>query len=349
MVNLRPAIASDNERLVKLTNLTPMQGTISICIKREPDFFALLNKRGKPHIIIAETDGMIAGSVSIVKEEMILLQQPVTFYYLCDLKVHPDHRNKKVATMLTHEMNNYLQVQNADWLLTIVADGNNRVMPLIKGKAGITSEHSENTFIIQQIFSKKIKRKDKYKISDAASELSVMEMYKNFYSRYVLHPQVSSSTLKHCTHILAYENNKAVSAISLFDPIDIKQNVVTAIPWYLRVSIWWMRILKPLLSFPPIPHQGEPIKILYIKAFAFLPGYEEGFISLIHHARSVAYKNKYTFVSISINEKDHLKKYLKKLPGFTFKSKAMICSLKNNIDALNEIKSGNILEDFSIV
>jgi len=349
MITFRSAIPPDNNQLLTLTNLTPMQGSISICIQREPDFFALLNKRGQPHVIVAEIEGMIAGSVSIVKEEMILMEQPVTFYYLCDLKVHPEHRNKKVATMLTHEMNKYLHAQNADWLLTIVADGNNRVMPLIKGKAGIINDHSESTFIILQLFAKKNKRKENYNISNRGSETTVIEMYKEFYSRYVLHPVVSSAILKSCTHIVAYKNDKPIAAISLYDPIEIKQNVVTGMPWYLEISIWCMRILKSLLSLPSLPHKGQPIKILYVKAFSFLPGHEDAFISLIQHARSVAYQKNYTFLSLTIHEKDHLKKHLKKLPGFAFKSKGMICSLKNNISALNKIKSGNVLEDFSIV
>ena len=45
-VEIREAVETDNEALLALTRATPMDGTISLRIDRDPDFFALLRLRG---------------------------------------------------------------------------------------------------------------------------------------------------------------------------------------------------------------------------------------------------------------------------------------------------------------
>lgn len=349
-MTFRKAIASDNGQLVALTNATPMQGTISICIKREPDFFALLNKKGKPYVIVAEEDSEIIGCVSIVKEEMILLNKPQVFYYLCDLKVHPDHRNKKIATKLCHQMHNYLLDNDADWMLSLAAKGNNKVMPIMQGKSGIDGSQSLGTFIMYQLLPKKnIGLNKKYRIEAYDNMPAIINLYNEFNRRYVLHPVTSEESLKDCTHIAAFKNDKIVAAISLYDPVYFKQNVVIALPWYVNITTKLMRLMKPLFKFPPIPRKGEAIKILYAKAYAFLTGYEDAFIELIRYSRMHAYQNKYTFFSIAFHEADKLKDLIKNMPAFTFRSHEFIGSLKNNTAVLNKIKEGNVIEDFSLV
>ncbi len=349
-MTLRSAIASDNEQLVHLTNLTPMQGNISICIKREPDFFALLNKKGKAHVIIAEEDNVIIGCVSIVQEEMILLNKPATFYYLCDLKVHPDHRNKKVATHLCYRMHKYLLDKDADWMLSMVAKGNNKVLPIMYGKAGIEGANSLGVFIIYQLLPKKnIRPAKNYQLSVSRDICAIVKLHGNFHNRYVLHPAISDESLKDCIHIAAFQNSEMVAALSLYDPIHLKQNVVIALPWYLKFITKAMRMLKPLFNFPYIPRTGEAIKILYAKNYSFLPGYEKALNELIKYARMFAFEKNYNFFSITFHERDKLKALVKNMPAFTFKSQELIGSLKNNTEILNKIKEDYVLEDFSLV
>ncbi len=116
---IRAANPEDNNKLVELASPTPMRGTISICIQRKPDFFSLLNKKGKPHVIVAEEDDMIVGCVSIVQEEMVLLNQPTSFHYLCDLKVHPEYRSKKIGTKLSKAMCFYFIITISDYGINI--------------------------------------------------------------------------------------------------------------------------------------------------------------------------------------------------------------------------------------
>lgn len=350
MINLRTALLSDNKQLVELSKLTPMQGTISICIQREPDFFALLNKKGEPHIIVAEEDNVIVGCVSIVKEEMILLNQPTTFHYLCDLKVHPDYRSKKIGTQLSKAMHQYLIDVGSDYLFSTVADGNQKVMPLFNGKAGIENVHTVGKFyILQLVPQKNVKLNPGYKIVEYREEEKIVQMYQAFSSRYSLHPVISAGTYLNCTHYVALKNDEPVAAISFSDPKELKQNVLIDMPWYFSVAVNFLRMAKMIFNIPYLPHKGEMINILYVKSFSYLPGHEDAFLSLLNFAKQFAYKNNYSFLSITFHETDELRKKVKKFMAFPFKAHGMICSLKNNSNLLDKIKGKNVLEDFSIV
>lgn len=349
-MNLRVAISADNQQLVALSDLTPMDGTISVCIKRSPDFFSLLYRIGEPHVIVAEENGVIIGCVSIVKEDMMLMNKPTTFYYLCDLKVHPDHRNKKVGTHLSEAMHAYLLQQDADLLFSTVANENQKVMPLFNGKAGIENVTSAGKFyILQLVPNKNFKANANYTIVPYNDEEKVVQMHKQFASGYALHPVVIKENYKGCIHFTALKNKEPVALVSLFDPMPLKQNVLISIPWYFKIVVNFLRFAKPVLHTPYMPHTNEAIRILYVKDFSYMPGHEDALITLIEFANQYAHKKDYSFLSITFHEKDGLRARLRKFRSFPFIAFGMICSLKNNMEVINKVKEGNISKDFSLV
>ncbi len=349
-MTIRPADFSDNHKLVELASLTSMPGTISICIQRKPDFYSLLNKKGEPHVIVAEEDDVIVGCVSIVKEEMVLLNQPTNFHYLCDLKVHPEHRSKKIGTRLSKAMHGYLLETGSDLLFSTVADGNQNVMPLFNGKAGIKDVKTVGKFYILQLVPQKhVKLQPAYKIVQYTDEEKVVQMHRNFSSRYALHPAITADTYANCLHYAALKDGEPVAIISLFDAEDLKQNVLIDIPWYFSLAVNFLRMARPLLNTPHMPHKGEIIKILYVKSFSYLPGHEDAFLSLLSFSKQYAYINNYSFLSVTFHETDKLRKRLRGFKAFPFKAHGMICSLKNYHHIIDKITGGNILEDFSLI
>ncbi len=347
---LRVATEADNYELAQLSRLTPMEGTISVCIMRQPDFFKMLYRMGQPHVIVAEENKKIIGCVSIVKEEVILLNKPETLYYLCDLKVHPQHRNKKVATELSFAMHQYLLKQNADWLFSTVANKNFKVMPLFNGKAGIKNVEIAGKYIILQLIPKKGNIiNTQYSVVEYKEEAKIIDLHRQFALRYSLHSVIEPELYKDCFHFAALRNGEPIAIISLIDPKELKQNVLIKIPWYYKIALSFLRITKPLLNTPYMPHSGESIRILYIKEFSFLPENEDAFISLVEFASQYAWKNNYSFLSVTFNEKDTLRERFRKFKSFPFIAYGLICSLKNNSEQLAELKAGNVFKDFSQV
>jgi ribosomal protein S18 acetylase RimI-like enzyme len=349
-MNLRTATPEDNNALAELSKLTPMEGTISVCIQRSPDFFSLLHRMGTPHVIIAEENDTIIGCISIVKEEIVLQDQSLPLYYLCDLKVHPDHRNRKVGTKLSMALHEYLKEQKADLLFTTVADNNIKVMPIIDGKAGIEGTISAGKFyILQLVPKKKITPTNGYVIIKYEDEEEIINKQLQFAEKYVLHPPVTAEYFKDCFHFAATEGNQIVATASLTDPGQLKQNVLNKIPWYYKAAIGFLRFAKPVLHTPYLPRTGEAIRMLYVKDFSYLSGHENALVSLIEYANQYAWQNDYSFLSITFHENDPLRSKFKKFMAFPFVAHGKICSLQNNQEILSKIKAGNVFKDFSLV
>ncbi len=349
-MRIRTALPKDNEQLVALARLTPMHATITICMERDPNFFSLIHRKGTAEVLVAEEDDCIIGCVSIVKENMILLEEPVTVHYACDLKVHPNHRGKKIGTMLSEAMKEYMVSHGADLVFCTMADGNSKVTPIIFGRGGVEGSMRLGAFYILQLLPKKnfiSPTNVEFKTLD--DDQFMLEFYKEFSKRYALSPLLDADTFFGCNHFEARVNNDAVAMISLFDPIDLKQHVLVDYPWYYQLFISFLKMARPLLHTPYLPKKGEQIRILYIKGFACLPGHEETLFSLIEYAMQYAYRLNYSFLSIAMHEADPLRVRMKKFISFPFKAQVIFSSFKREFGRLEKISASNLTLDFSLI
>ena len=99
---VRLASADDNAGLIALTAACPMDGDLSLCIDRAPDFFAL-NRLEGDRWKVAVVDGPIGAPVACVataERRVWLHGRPATIVYAGDLKVHPDFRDTHTADAL---------------------------------------------------------------------------------------------------------------------------------------------------------------------------------------------------------------------------------------------------------
>ena len=136
-MEIRQADEADNEGLLNLTRMTPMAGTISLRIDREPDFFALLRLRGKSKVFVAVRGRQIIGCVSVALRTAYVSGLPETVAYLGDMKVHPDFSRRLVAGRLLKALEADMRLSKIDLGFCVAADGNHRVMPLFDGRLGM--------------------------------------------------------------------------------------------------------------------------------------------------------------------------------------------------------------------
>src|SRR3989304_2040052 len=108
-MHIPPAEPSDNEGLLRLTSATPMGGEISIRIDRHPDFFQLLERRGRSFVLVAEEGGKIVGSISTAAETVQVEHRCQDIHYLGDLKVDPGYQGSGLAVRLVKTMHQHLQ------------------------------------------------------------------------------------------------------------------------------------------------------------------------------------------------------------------------------------------------
>jgi GNAT superfamily N-acetyltransferase len=349
-MKVRSALPDDNEQLVALTRLTPMHADITICIQRDPDFFSLLKKKGNSEVLVAEEQGRIIGCVSIVKQEMVFSDKSIPVHYLCDLKVHPDHRGKKLGTMLCHAMKDHLISCNADLVFCTVADGNQKVMPIVFGKGGIQGGIDMGLFYVLQMVPKKTYLSTNGIQCEPFTDITqIHDFYRQFNKRYSLSQALVADLFSGCYHFRAVKNGETVAMISLFDPISMKQNVLLDFPWYYQVVFKFLSVARPVLKTPYLPKKGEAIRILYVKAFGYLPDSENSFLSILDYTLKHAYLQNYSFLSIALHEHDPVRTKLKNYTSFPFKSKLFFSSLKNNFSLLETTMSKNMSIDYSLI
>jgi len=350
MVRIREATRSDNEGLLSLTSMTPMGGTISIRIDRHPDFFRLLDRRGRSHVLVAEEDGRIIGCVSVARVSVHVDGRCESVHYLGDLKTHPQHRGTGLAVRLLKSMHRDLLEADADLVMCTAAYGNKNVLPFFDGRAGLPKAVALGTFNVYQILpSPRRPRMRAYDIQEEPDHPDLCRLYNDHFRRYQFGPVFQPSSLHMSRHWVARSGGAIRAALSLVDIGDAKQNVLIRLPFGLGIFVSFLRPLRHLFPIANIPEKNHPIRILYIKAWACHEDQDKALDLLIQTARNVSLKENFHFLAIGVHEKDPLGKRLTKYTKFTFKSMGFVVSLKRSHDDILRLRQGVPYEDYSLV
>jgi hypothetical protein len=349
MVIIREALLTDNEGLLQLTSLTPMRGKISLRIDRDPFFFNLLNKRGPSQTIVAEDNGILVGCFSVSSIETLVDGNHETVYYLADLKMLPP-AGGKVLQRLLNKMYDHLLRDNADLLFCTAAYRNKKVTPLFEGRAGFPEFHHAGIFRVYQIIPLPGKvAPGIFTILETEINDKIIELYNQFYSQFELAPVYSKSCLQETRTIAAFDNGELKACITLADISSSKQNVLIDLPYSLKIAVSLLRLLNKIVFILNLPEIGKPVKVLYVKGFAFARGSEKALDLLIKAAKNLAFQERYCYLTVGIHEKDPLSKHFKKHIHFTFLSEGYLVSLHGNSAKVSKILSGVLYEDYSLV
>jgi ribosomal protein S18 acetylase RimI-like enzyme len=350
MIKIREASPFDNNQLLRLTSLAPMTGKISLRIDRNPDFFSLLNKRGTSKVLVAEDNGNIVGCFSASRTNMVINGNPERVFYLADLKIDPSYERKVLTARLLKKMEDYLRDSGADILFCTAALGNEKVKALFSGRADFPEFNCTGTFRVYQIIPllRKIKLRE-YAISRIDINDEITGFYNEFYKRYQYSPIFTSDVSFGTSTFAAMNNNNLVASLTLEDMGSSKQNVLMRLPSALKIILSLLGLINRIMPLFNLPVIGEPVRILYIKAFAYKEGREDAFDALIRHAGHIAFLERYHYLAVGIHERDSSAKLFSKYAHFTFNSLGFVVSLENNDEKISKILNGVLYEDYSLV
>src|SRR5215471_2413708 len=158
MITIREATLDDNAALLALTKRTPMRGAISLRIDRDPDFFRLLQMRGPGKVFVALVDHRIVGCISVVYQSVFIEGTPQQVGYIDDLKVDPFLQGGRTALKLVKALHNYIMTQDVDLYFCLVAHGNDKTLPFLRGRLGIPPFAYMGRFIVYEILPSSIPR-----------------------------------------------------------------------------------------------------------------------------------------------------------------------------------------------
>src|SRR2546422_6673721 len=96
----RPATSADNGGLLALAAACPMRGELTLCVRREPDFFALNRLQGDRWDVGVVDGGRasVIGCVAIAERLAYVNGVAAPTAYASDLKVHPAFRGRRNGT-----------------------------------------------------------------------------------------------------------------------------------------------------------------------------------------------------------------------------------------------------------
>lgn len=349
-ITYRTASPADNSGLLELTRKTGMSGQIALRTDRDPDFFALMQKRGKGEVYIALEGKQVVGSICVTKETVWINKQPYPLFYISDFKVSPDHRQQGIGFELTQQVVRYLESHDADLAQLHVASGNKRPFDFFGKRGKYPPFENIGTYTIYQYLGRKSGKIDRrFSVEEIEPTPEVLESINSFYQKYQLSPLHTKDSLTGMRLMGCYELGILKAVVGITKMENIKQNVVLKLPWFVRGFRSLMNFLAPLTGTLPLPGVHEPIRMLYIPLLV-VPNPEMKLLQAVFRKlRQEAYASNYPLFSMGLHEKDPLQTYIPKSLRITFRSVGMLVSMKNRGPLIQQIKDGIPFKDFSTV
>ncbi len=350
MVSFRIATNEDNVKLIQLAASSAMAGKIGLRIDRHPDFFALLKMRGDTKVFVAEENNIIIGAICVSQQKVYVGGEIYPLQYIGDFKVADRFRNKGIGLKLCNEMADYVISHNSDLAFLNVSMGNSKPVSFFKNRPNVPDFDNIGIFKIYQIIGKRMKPAiHKYSVEETLFNDDVLQFFNRHNSNYQLGTVITAEKFSAANIFIIRKGEKIIAAMSLMDTMPVKQNVITALSWKLKLVLKLINAFSSLSGLSRMPVLNEPVKMLYIKYLAVEPNHIHLVKFLINYARNIAFEKSYSYVSIGLHEKDKFNDCLAGLPKLTFKSVGMLLSIKNNRALIKKVKDGVPYEDYSTV
>ncbi|MCY7420630.1 MAG: GNAT family N-acetyltransferase [Chitinophagaceae bacterium] len=350
MIIYRLATRDDNQQLLELTALSGMQGEISLRIDRKPNFFDLLEMRGKSNVFVALDEGVIIGSLSASLQEVYVGGTIYPLHYIGDFKVAENYQNRGVGLQLCNELANHAVPAGADLAFLNVSKGNSKPFSFFKDRPSIPDFENIGLFIVTQFPGKKNTIAHPiYKVEAAKPGGELLRFFNLHYSQYQLGPVITLEKLSKTSNFIVRDNNGIVAAMSLTDNMHCKQNVVTRLSFKMKYLLKVLTVIGRNFSLSPLPILHQPVKMLYIRFLAVNNHDRELTRLLVNFARNIAYEKSYSFASIGLHEKDPLNVCFRGFLKLSFKSVGMLVTIKNNKELIDTARQGIPFEDYSLV
>ena len=350
MVRYRLADLKDNQQLLALTMSAGMPGNMALRIDRNPDFFALNKLRGQTRVYVATDDNVIVGCICVSDQTVFINRNKFPLYYISDFKVARTHRNRGIGLDLTNSVVRYLETQDADFAFLNVSKGNKRPFVFFRDRGHYRDFENIGTFTtFQYIGTKKKSSNQKYLIEPTEGTNEVLDFLNDYYSQYELANVLTYDKIKDTDLFVVREKNKILAVMSIIDTMSMKQNVVLKMSWYLKIIVACINAFCKLFKISKLPKENEPIKMLYIRYLAVKKQDKDLVCALVSYGKQLAYQKSYSFISISLHERDILTKKIPKLIRFTFQSVGMLVIMKDSKKLMKLIKKGMPFRDYSTV
>jgi predicted N-acetyltransferase YhbS len=279
--SVRLATEADNEQLLALTRACPMEGSISLCTERDPNFFALTELQGDPtYVAVAEDgEGRIIGCASLAFRRVYLDGRETPCLYAGDLKVAPGARGSAVVYRLHELLDKAVRELPVDLGYTSILVGNSAAEALAGSRRGMPLYRPLGRVRICALVGASLGRRQPNGVTPATHDdlPELVALLNGFNAGHNFAPVWTESELAHvleapgltldCFHI-AREGGRIVGALAAWDQCAFQRTRVLAYPRSLALY----RALRDLAAFvrggPRLARSGDVLRQLSITHIA---------------------------------------------------------------------------------
>ncbi len=324
MMHIRLATSADNEALISLTRASPMNGPLTVFVERSPDFFAFSKLQGESfEVWVAEDESKeIVGCITHVKRKVRYQNKIVQQLYVCDLKVHPKARGKKLGkALLKHYMEKAMKSEDCQMGEGEVIAKNVKPEKLAQW-VGVTFTPVVNggrARLYQLLPFKRYKVNPEYhvRVATPGDLPTIRDLLQKTYSSYNCAPLFEIEEIErelaqdptfslNCFRI-AERSGKIAACCAFWDQSPLRRTVVQRFSTSGNMVKGGLFLLRPFLEMPPLPKPGQPLSYLYLKYPACDENNTEALQAILHHESNAVKKlKKYHFIWASFHEADPL-------------------------------------------
>src|SRR5438128_3099365 len=247
------ATSADDADLRRILAQTPMDGTISVCFRREPSYFAGAAVDGPFRQVVACRDtatGRLVGFGCRAVRERYVNGRPEPIGYLSNLRLLAEHRNRG---LIARGYAYFRQLHADGWTalyLTTIAEGNRAALTILtSGRAGLPGYHYAGKFHTAAIPVRRRANTASVEIRAATADdlpaiLEFLEREgprRQFFPRYqpqdFFTPDGSLQGLRPADLLLAWQDRRLVGTLGGWDQHAYRQTEVCGYHGVLR----WLR------------------------------------------------------------------------------------------------------------
>ncbi|HLF19309.1 MAG TPA: GNAT family N-acetyltransferase [Bacteroidota bacterium] len=317
-ISIRLATESDNQGLIALARKSPMKGLLTLYIDRAPDFFSLNRLQGDPwRVYVAQDAEQVVGSISIAYRDVFAWGTTTRIAYLSDMKILPSYRSSTVAFRLIKAVYEYEHTMGADYFICSVIKGNESVMKLFHGRAGLPRMYAVGEVVIHNIipvFRKQMNGQDSVreaKTEDAAQMKSLFEKFsqhynftpkleENYFRRIIQHEE----PFQNSNHFVSERAGTMVAMASTWDQMSMKNLVVEKHSIASRSLVYFSKLAAFTGIMPRLPDAGKVIRTLQMRHLAIDEGGESGLREILKCVYNICLERRYHVLQIVVAEGD---------------------------------------------
>jgi hypothetical protein len=321
---IRDATSADNQQLIELAAACSMVSDLTIRIDRGPDFFALNRLEGEQwRVGVAERDGMIVGCVAISERLAFVNGRERRTGYVGDLKVHPAHRDTRIADELSHYAERVCEQlpPTAPVMITVLA-GNRPMERRLPGPRGVPVLRriaTIRTHSIPILWRRHVNSSGSIRIATARwTDLDEMAaLWSRVAPLRQLAPVLSASALADwmlaapglgiSSYRLARSSGgELLGFLAVWDQRVFKQLNVVAYSQRMKAARWAFNLFAPVVGAERMPHTGSPLNCV-TAAHICVPADEPQVLrALVISAYNELRRSGCSFMNLGLDRRDPL-------------------------------------------